>query len=126
MLFRSPFDISPELKPGKQGPWFEMRTYTYPPGELPVIQENWAKALHVRTQFGPVTAIWYSELGGLNKFVHIWPYKSLDQRNEIREKAHATGMWPAGTMAQKEGRRHYNLVAQENKFLMPSSFSPLQ
>ena len=84
-----PFDISPELKPGKQGPWFEMRTYTYPPGELPVIQENWAKALHVRTQFGPVTAIWYSELGGLNKFVHIWPYKSLDQRNEIREKAHA-------------------------------------
>jgi len=26
----------------------------------------------------------------------------------------------------KEGGRDYNLVAQENKIVMPSSFSPLQ
>src|SRR5688572_27162788 len=32
-----PFGISPELKPGKMGPYFEMRTYTYCAGELPVI-----------------------------------------------------------------------------------------
>ena len=29
-----PFAISPELKPGKMGPYFEMRTYTYAPGDL--------------------------------------------------------------------------------------------
>ena len=44
-------------------------------------------------RFGPVTAVWYSELGGLNKFVHIWPYPTLDARNETRKKAQAAGAW---------------------------------
>jgi len=121
-----PFDISPEVKPGKLGPFFEMRTYTYCAGELPVIMDTWRKAIEVRLQFGPIVGAWYSDLGALNKFVHIWPYSSLNQRMEIREKAHATGNWPAGKKAEKEGGRDYRLECQENKILMPSSFSPLQ
>ncbi|MBM3358159.1 MAG: NIPSNAP family protein [Betaproteobacteria bacterium] len=121
-----PFTISPEIKPGKMGPYFEMRTYTYLPGELPVIMKNWEAAIQVRLQFGPVCAIWYSELGGLNKFVHIWPYPTLDARVETRKKAMATGVWPPGTKAEKEGGRGYQLFAQENKILMPAAFSPLQ
>jgi hypothetical protein len=121
-----PFAISPEIKPGKMGPYFEMRTYTYATGELSVIMKNWENAIKVRLQFGPVCAIWYAELGGLNKFVHVWPYASLDERNEIRKKAQATGMWPPGTKAEKEGGRAYQLVYQENKILMPAAFSPLQ
>ncbi|MDP2238970.1 MAG: NIPSNAP family protein [Burkholderiales bacterium] len=121
-----PFNFSPEIKPGKMGPYFEMRTYTYLPGELPVIQKNWESAIPVRLQFGPVCAVWYSEIGALNKFVHIWPYASLDQRDDIRKKAQATGSWPPGKKAQKEGGRNYQLFSQENKILMPSSFSPLQ
>ena len=121
-----PFDFSPPIKPGRMGPFFEMRTYTYCAGELPIIRKTWESALPVRLQFGPVCAVWYSELGALNKFVHIWPYQSLDQRMEIRDKVHATGMWPAGKKAQKEGGRDYNLVLQENKILMPSAFSPFQ
>ena len=60
------------------GPYFEMRTYTYAPGELPTMIKNWENAIDGRLKFGPVCAIWYSELGALNKFVHIWPYQSLD------------------------------------------------
>jgi hypothetical protein len=82
-----PFAISPELKPGKMGPYFEMRTYTYANGELPLIMKLWESALPERLKFGPICAAWYSELGGLNKFVHIWPYQTLNQRNEIRDKA---------------------------------------
>ena len=121
-----PFDISPEIKPGKLGPIFEMRTYTFCAGELPVIMETWRKAIDVRLQFGPIVAAWHSELGALNKFIHIWPYASLNERMEIREKAHATGNWPAGRKAVKEGGRDYELEFQENKILMPSAFSPLQ
>lgn len=121
-----PFSISPELKPGKVGPYFEMRTYTYVSGELPVIMKNWENAIEGRLKFGPVTAIWYSDLGGLNKFVHIWPYKSLDERVEIRKKTRATGAWPPSELAEKQGGRGYNLLAQENKILMPAAFSPLQ
>ena len=121
-----PFAISPELKPGKMGPYFEMRTYTYANGELPLIMKLWEDALPDRVKLGPVCAAWYSELGGLNKFVHIWPYASLNQRNEIRDKSRATGVWPPSAKAIKAGGRGYILTAQENKILMPSSFSPLQ
>ena len=121
-----PFANSPELKPGKLGPFFEMRTYVYPAGELPKIQHAWGHALPVRTAFGPVCAMWYSELGPLNTFIHIWPYQSLAQRDELRDKAFATGMWPPSVKDQKEGGPGYNLISQENKLMMPSSFSPLQ
>jgi hypothetical protein len=121
-----PFPISPELKPGKMGPYFEMRTYTYASGELPKIMKAWDKAIPGRLQFGPVCAIWYSELGGLNKFVHIWPYPTLDARVETRKKAQAAGAWPPSVVVKKEGLEGYRLLAQENKFLMPAAFSPLQ
>ena len=121
-----PFAFSPELKPGKMGPYFEMRTYTYASGELPKFVQLWGKALPARLKVGPLCAVWYSELGGLNKFVHIWPYPTLDARNETRAKAQATGMWPPSAVAKKEGLPIYQLLAQENKILMPAAFSPLQ
>jgi hypothetical protein len=121
-----PFAISPELKPGNMGPYFEMRTYTYMAGELPHIMKLWEEALPDRLKLSPVCAVWYSELGGLNKFVHIWPYKSLDDRNNTRDKALATGVWPPSAKAIKAGGRGYKLYAQENKIVMPASFSPLK
>ncbi len=121
-----PFDISPELKPANVGPYFEMRTYTYAPGELPVIMKNWENAIQARLKYSPLTAAWYSDVGGLNKFVHIWPYKSLDQRWEIRNKIRADGVWPPSDVAEKQGGRGYTLLSQENKILMPAAFSPLK
>jgi hypothetical protein len=121
-----PFSFSPEIKPAKVGPFFEIRTYHFAGGELPIIKKNWENAIAVRLEFGPVVAVWHTELGRVNTFQHIWPYKSLDQREEIRKKAQATGLWPAGKKAVKEGGRDYNLVMQENKIVVPSEFSPLQ
>ena len=121
-----PFSFMKDIKPGKQGPFFEIRTYHFAGGELPIIKKNWEAAIDVRLQFGPVTAVWHTELGKVNTFQHIWPYESLNQREEIRKKTQATGMWPAGKKAEKEGGRDYNLIKQENKIVMPSAFSPLQ
>lgn len=119
-----PFAISPALKPVRMGPYFEMRTYTHAAGHLSHIMQLWEKALPARLQLSPLCAAWYSELGGLNKFVHIWPYSSLDARFEVRKKALAGGIWPPS--AQKHGTPPYQLLHQENKILMPASFSPLQ
>ncbi|MEN9783655.1 MAG: hypothetical protein RJA24_998 [Pseudomonadota bacterium] len=121
-----PFKFSPEIKPGKMGPYFEMRTYTFAPGELGKIQSVWEKSLPERLKISPLVGIWYSELGGLNRFTHIWAYPSLDARNETREKASATGAWPPSAYAKREGMPDALLVAQENKIVMPSAFSPLQ
>jgi hypothetical protein len=121
-----PFAISPEMRPGRMGPYFEVRTYTYASGELPKIIKAWEKAIPARVQLSPVAAIWYGELGGLNKFVHIWPFATLDERNEIRRKAVAAGIWPPSAVVKKEGLADYHLLSQENKIVMPSAFSPLQ
>jgi hypothetical protein len=121
-----PFDVSPELKPGKMGPYFEMRTYAFAGGELPRIKALWAEALPARLQFGPLCAVWATEIGAVNKFCHIWPYPTLNARNEIRDKAQATGAWPPSAVAKKKGIPSYALIRQENKIVMPSSFSPLQ
>ena len=108
---------------GKVGPYFEMRTYTYKAGDLPKIQANWTKALPNRLKLSPLLALWYSEIGELNQFIHIWPYQSLDQRIAVRKQAVDSGQWPP---PQGEGDAAYTLIAQENKILLAAPFSPLQ
>jgi len=121
------FPFSPEVKPGKQGPYFEMRIYTVANGgEMAKMEAMWAAALPERLKIGPVTAVWKSEMGALNKFLHIWPYKSLNDRVETRNKATAAGVWPPTVVGKKLGLPGAKLVHQENKIVMPSAFSPLQ
>src|SRR2546422_2530395 len=56
---------------------YEMRTYTYAPGDIPKVLEGWSKAIEAREKFSPLAACWTSEIGGLNKIVHTWVYKDL-------------------------------------------------
>ena len=121
-----PLAISPEMKPGNLGPYFEMRTYTLESGELPVLTKAWENAIEERVKVSPVVAIWISEIGGLNKFCHIWPYRSLDERNNVRNQVQASGNWPPSAKAKREGGRAYRMLKQENKIVMPSAFSPLK
>jgi hypothetical protein len=61
----------------------------------------------------------YSELGGLNKFVHTWVYKDLNERARVREDARTSGgAWPP-----QAGVRP---IRQENKLLVPAAFSPVR
>ena len=89
-------------------------------------KDNWERAIDLRLTISPVTAVMYSEFGALNKWIHIWPYRSMEERLAVRDKASATGLWPSAMKAAKEGRPVAVVVAQENKFLLPSGFSPLQ
>jgi hypothetical protein len=98
---------------------YEMRTYTYAPGDIPKVLEGWAKAIEARERFSPLAACWTSELGALNKFVHIWVYKDLNERARIREESRRPGgAWPPQTGVRP--------VQQENKLLIPAAFSPLR
>jgi hypothetical protein len=122
-----PLSMSPELKPGKMGPYFEMRTYTLANGgELPKLHALWERGIPDRVKLSPLCAAWISEVGALNRFVHIWPYKSIDERNRVRDAAKEAGVWPPSLLAKKHNMPAYQMTAQENKILMPSSFSPIQ
>ena len=70
---------------------YEMRTYTYAPGDISKVLEGWAKAIDAREKFSPLAACWTSELGGLNKFVHTWVYRDLNERARVREESRRPG-----------------------------------
>ena len=96
---------------------YEMRSYTYKTGSIGKVVDIWADAVPHREEFSPLAAAMYTEVGGLNKWVHIWPYKDLEDRNKIRAEASKSPHWPPPT-------REF-LVNQENKIMVPSSFSPM-
>ncbi len=98
---------------------YEMRTYTYGPGDLPKVLEAWAKAVPQREELSPLAACWTSELGGLNRFTHIWVYKDCNERDRIR----ATSRGPGKNWPPQAGVRP---VRQENKLLIPAKFSPVR
>jgi hypothetical protein len=116
------FTPAPFMRPmGNQalGNIYEMRSYTYQPGTIPDVVKRWAECIPYREEYSPLAAGMYSELGGLNKWVHIWPYKDLNERNKIRAEASKSDHWPPGKLGALP------LVRQENKILVPAAFSPM-
>jgi hypothetical protein len=95
---------------------YEMRIYTYEPGSIPELIRRWTESLPYREEFSPLAAGMYTELGGLNRWMHVWPYKDLNERAHIRAEASKSPHWPSGA----PGR-----VRQENKILVPAAFSPM-
>ncbi|MCY4652733.1 MAG: NIPSNAP family protein, partial [Dehalococcoidia bacterium] len=71
-----------------------------------------------RQKYSPLVGAWYSELGSLNTWIHMWAYESYDQRAQVRAETREKGVWPPpGGIAP---------LKQENKLLLPLSVSPLQ
>jgi hypothetical protein len=98
---------------------YEMRSYTFLPGAIPGLVEAWGKAMPQREEYSPLAAGMYTELGGLNKWIHIWPYESVEERNRVRAETRKAGVWPPG------GAYRESMVRQENKMLIPAAFSPM-
>lgn len=115
-----PAPFSPTLEPRSIGPLFEIRSYTLAPGALPGMMDRWAGKIDERVKLSPLVGAWYSELGGLNKWVHIWAYADAQQRQRIRAEAVARGIWPPG------GAGSGLVLKQENKLVMPAACSPLR
>ena len=115
IFFPAPFN-DPTIT-GAQGPFYELRTYTYAAGETPRVIDTWSKLIDERRKYSPFIGAWYTELGGLNKWAHLWGYSSLEERNRVRKEVVERGIWPPkGTPTAR---------TQENKLYMPFSFSPL-
>jgi NIPSNAP len=117
-----PLPFSPPLTPSNHGPYFEMRSYALKPGGIPQTSETWAKHLPARLKFSPLIGVFTSDIGGLNQWVHIWAYKSLDERAAVRKKAVDAGVWPPPSTPDKPSAT----TRQESKIMMAASFSPIK
>ena len=70
----------------------------------------------------PLLVVMEGDIGTASKLVHIWPYKSLDERFNIRKKAMTDGILPPKYMAGDT----VEVMTQENKIMLPAPFSPMQ
>ncbi len=95
---------------------YEMRVYTFEPGSIPEVIDSWTKAIPYREEFSPLAAAMYTELGALNRWMHIWPYKDLNDRARVRSEVSKSPNWPTGAGVR---------IKQENKIMVPAAFSPM-
>ena len=114
-----PAPFSPKLEPRKLGGIYEIRIYTLAPGAIPGQIDRWSTQIAERTKLSPLAFAGHSELGGLNRWCHIWAYKDSAERFAVREHARKEGIWPP-----KGGQPGQTLV-QENMLVVPAAFSPL-
>lgn len=113
------FDFMPPLQGGAVGPCFEVRSYGLRPDGLAPTIELWRKAVPARARVSPLLAAMVAVTGGAIRFLHIWPYKSFDERTRLRAKAVADGVWPP------PGGPGY-LISQQADIYLPAAFSPLR
>jgi hypothetical protein len=113
------FPFIPPIKPGQYGPIFEVRTYQLKPNGLAPTIEAWGKMTPARLKLSPILAAMYSVTGEVTRFMHIWPYPSLEVRGATRKTAIETGVWPP-----PGGPDH--LLTMHNDIFLPTSFSPIR
>ena len=113
------FDFVEPMRPGEFGPWYEVRSYALKPDGLAPTIELWRKAVPGRRTVSPLLAAMTSVTGTVTRFLHIWPYPTLDERVRLRDKAVGDGVWPP-----PGGPSH--LTAQQTDIYLPAAFSPMR
>ena len=66
---------------------------------------------------GDLVGCWYTDIGPLHQWVHIWPFQDAAERQRVRAEAVERKMWPPVTAEW--------LLRMENCLALPAAFSPL-
>ncbi|MBU3846136.1 MAG: NIPSNAP family protein [Candidatus Acinetobacter avistercoris] len=113
------FDFLPEVELGEFGPVYEIRTYELKHGGVPHVLNAWENAVPERTKYSRLTIAMYA-LDGTPRIVSIWPYKSLNERSEIRAQSVADGIWPP------KGGPQWLTHEMQSMIALPTAISPLK
>lgn len=115
------FPFLDPLPPGAHGPIYEFRVYDLVHSGLAPTLEGWRKAIGPRTgtDYSSVYAAFYATDGKTPRYLHIWPYRSLEQRMDVRTRAVAEGVWPPENSGPQIRDMHSTIY-------LPASFSPLR
>lgn len=116
----APLSFSPPAEE-LSAPYYEIRSYVYREGDLPEIERSWGARIGERVKTSPVYGVWRSVDTGPNTIMHIWPYRSLDERADIRRRV---GGWSRAVAPNGEPRGAYRFVRQETTIAVPTSYSP--
>ncbi len=94
----------------------EVRTYQLKPGTLAEAEKRFAEALPIREKHSKLAAFWHTEVGALNRIIHVWTYDSFAHRTAVRTAAAKEEGWPPPI-------REF-VVSQQSEMFVPAPFSP--
>jgi hypothetical protein len=101
----------------------DVRTYTLVPRKMAKYLDLFEKhGLPVMQRHGlELKGYFVSRIGPLNQVVHLWGYDSLADLEKKRAARDADPAW-AAYLALTDGM----LLAQDNKIMQPTPFSPMR
>ena len=113
-----PAPFSPPMAERQLGNIYEIRQYMFRAGSIPNVIERWTPMMAAREKLSPLVGCWYTEIGPLNQWIHIWAYHDAAERQRIRAEAVKLGIWPPDTSEW--------MLRQTTMLTIPASFSPLR
>ena len=99
------------------GPLFELRVYRYPAGAIPKVIDAWATKIDARMGLSKPVGVWYSDIGTINQWAHMWAYESWEHRVEGRKQFASIGWPPASGVSP---------ISMRNTLMYAADFSPVQ
>ena len=113
------FPFMQAMQAGQYGPVFEVRTYVLKPDGWRRPSSCGASGCRAGTTLSPLLAAMHSITGTVTRFMHIWPYASVDERSRLRAKALSDKVWPP-----PGGPDH--LQTMQSDIYVPAGFSPIR
>jgi hypothetical protein len=111
----------PIQAPASTGNVYELRTYRAHPGKLGPWLQLFKDIMPVREKYSKNVCIWQSEIGEMNQVMHLWAYKDLKERAEVRARVLQDPEWQAFV-----AKGQPMLFHMQSTILLPAKFSPLQ
>ena len=99
----------------------EQRTYTLHPGKVPEYLDLYEREGYPIQEpiLGHLFGYFSTEVGPLNRIVHMWAYEDFADRDRRRAELAANADWQAFVQKLRP-----LIIDQENLILRPAPFSP--
>lgn len=109
------------IEPATGNGVYELREYQIAPGRVREWLGVFREGLAARAKYSSPLGIWLSELGELNHVFHLWGYKDLQARRQIREAANQDPSW-GDAVARLAPLTQW----QSARILLPTAWSPFR
>jgi hypothetical protein len=104
-------------EPKELGGVWELRQYTFNPGDLGKAAQAFGAAYAGRDAIYPIGGMFTTDLGHLNRLYQLFPFKDWNHRDQVRKEFREKGVWPP----HSEVRPAHQLV----RHMIPAAHSPL-
>jgi hypothetical protein len=112
--------VLPVRPPAQPGNVYELRSYRVHPGKLASWLKLFTGILPLREKYSKNVGVWQSEIGEQNQVMHLWAYRDLKERAEVRARVMQDPAWKA-FLAESQPM----LFHMSSTILNPAAFSPL-